>query len=125
MKYVIIILRYLLASLMLVAGSNKLIPYIPTPPLTGDIAVAMAGFMATKYLLPLIGLVEVLAAVSLFTGFFLPLMLVVLAPITFNILLFHLFVATEGIPMGIFVFVVNFFLLWTYRALFEGVLRLK
>ncbi|MEM6959523.1 MAG: hypothetical protein AAF645_27815, partial [Myxococcota bacterium] len=57
---------------------------------------------------------------------FVPLGLILLAPITLNIAVFH-FVLTPGHDIGISIFVVaaNMFLAWCYGSAFAGVLAPK
>ena len=47
----------------------------------------MAGMMATQYLFPLVKLTEIICGLAILTGFFVPLALVVLAPVMLNIVL--------------------------------------
>jgi cytochrome bd-type quinol oxidase subunit 1 len=59
----------------------------------------------------------------LLIGRFVPLALTMLAAMIFNILVFHILMAPEGIGMGIVVAVLELFLVWSYRASFAGILR--
>lgn len=75
----------------------------------------MAAFQDSGYLLYLIQGLEILIGILLVANLFIPLALLLLLPISVNILLFHQFLAPPVGP-GFFIFGVNAFLLWVYRA---------
>lgn len=101
--------RILLGIVFLVFGLNGLLlftvgkGFIPMPPPTAEMGAIMSGFMATKYLLPLVKLLEVAAGILLLCGCYLNLSLVLLAPIIVNILGIHLFVDLSGAPMSLII----------------------
>jgi putative oxidoreductase len=70
------------------------------PPLVGDIAIYFAGLQASKYFFLLLKGTEIVCGLFLLTGFFVPLSLVILAPIVLNILMVHLFLEPSGLPMA-------------------------
>lgn len=70
------------------------------PPLTGDMATYFAGLQASKYFFYLLKGTEIVCGLFLLTGFFVPLALVVLAPIVVNIVMVHLFLEPSGLPMA-------------------------
>jgi uncharacterized membrane protein YphA (DoxX/SURF4 family) len=83
----------------------------------------MGALVATGYLIMLVKLVEVVAGLMILTGRFLPLGLILLAPVSVNILLLHVFLDQGGLPMAIFIIVAQLFLAWAYRDSFSGVLQ--
>ena len=101
--------RMLLGLIFFVFGLNGVLlftvgkGFIPMPPPSGDMAVIMAGFVAAKYLMPLVMLFEFLSGVLLLSGFYLNLSLVFLAPLLVNILGIHLFIDRSGLPMALIV----------------------
>jgi uncharacterized membrane protein YphA (DoxX/SURF4 family) len=68
-------------------------------------------------------LVEVVSGLMILTGRFLPLGLILLAPVSVHILLFHVFLDRAGLPMAIFIIAAQLFLAWAYRDAFSGVLQ--
>lgn len=97
-----LIARILLGLVFFVFGLIGLLNLMPPPP---DMPEAMqtfnAGLAATKYFFPLLKLTETLCGLMLLTGMFVPLALVVLAPVVLNIILVHAFLGPEGLPLGI------------------------
>lgn len=59
------------------------------------------GLMATGYFMKLLKLTEVVCGLFLLSGFFVPLALVILAPIVLNIFLVHAFMAPSGVPLAV------------------------
>ena len=110
-----LVLRWLVGLMMLVFGANKLLPFMPTPQMPeGDLATFFQGFMASKYLMPLVGIVEVLVGILFLTKKWMPFALVLLAPISVNIVLIHLFLDPANIAMALLVFVANIALIYAY-----------
>ncbi len=117
--------RWLTGVIFLVFGANKFLNFIPMPePPPAELAV-FQGFMASKYLMPLIGLVEIVAGLLFIINRYVALGLVIIAPIVVNIVLFHAFLGPEGLPMGIFLLVATGFLFLFHKEKFQGVIAAK
>ena len=109
------IFRILLALILLVFGLNKFIGFLQMPPM-GDGATEFLGALdKTGYMFPIIGLVEIVAGLFLLLNKWTKFALVLLVPISINIILFHLTFNLEGIAPGALVFVLNFLLIYAYR----------
>ncbi len=111
MKKLTIAIRILLGLLFLVSGIAFF--FVTPPPLEGDMGTFFAGMAATKYFFYLLKGTEIICGLLLLSGFFVPLALVVLAPIVLNIFLIHVFLDPKGIAMaliiGIFTIYLAFF----------------
>jgi len=59
--------------------------------------------MATTYLFPLIKGTEIVCGALLLSGLFVPLALVILAPIVLNIFLLNAFLQPNGLPLAVFI----------------------
>ncbi|MBY0386285.1 DoxX family membrane protein [bacterium] len=96
-KNIFIASRYLLGLIFFVFGAAGLFNLIPPPPdMPQDLQTFMNGIMATKYFFPLLKLTETLCGLLLLIGVAPALALVILAPISLNIFMLHLFV-TPGL----------------------------
>jgi len=115
-----IVLRYLLGVIFVVFGLNGFLNFLPQPPMEGDPATFMSGLMASGYFFPLLKGVEVLCGVLLLTGFYVPLAIAVLGPITLNIFLVHSVLLPPN-PVSILVFAGNLFLAFAYKDHFKGI----
>ena len=115
MKAAVIVIRILTGLLFLFSSVVVLFSLIPQPEMHGDVKLFNVGMAASGYLMPLLKVTELVCAIALLTNRFVPLATVVLFPITLNILLFHAFLALEGLPIALFLFLSNVFLAYTHR----------
>lgn len=99
-----LIARLLLGFVFFAGGLTGLLNLFPPPPdLPEKLQAFNTGLMATGYFMPFLKATETLCGLALLTGFFVPLALVILAPITIHIFLVHVFLAPEGLPVAIIV----------------------
>ena len=91
---------------------------------TGDMATLMTGIMVSKYMMPLVKSVELIAGLSLLSGKFMKVTLLALLPITINIFLIHTVTQVSDVPVAIFVLGANLFLIYahwnSYKELFKA-----
>jgi uncharacterized membrane protein YphA (DoxX/SURF4 family) len=117
------ILRYLLALILLAFGLNKFIGFMPAAELPAGAAEFMSSLKATGYVLPVMGILEIFIAILLLLNKWIGFALLLLVPISVNILLFHLFLDLPNIIGAIVVVVINITLIyknWTrYKPLFR------
>ena len=102
-------------------GLNGFFHFIPQPktPMPDAAQKFMGGLMATKYMFPLISGTQTVVGVMLVAGIFVPLAIVLIAPVIVNIILFHLFIMPATILPGIVVTVLELYLIWAYRGYFR------
>ena len=116
--------RVLLGLIFVVFGLNGFLGFIPLPAHEGAAASFMGGLASAPYFFPLLKGTEILNGLALLSNRFVPLALVVLAPITINILGFHT-LAPEGLPMAIVIVLLQGGLAFHHRAAFAPLLRAK
>jgi putative oxidoreductase len=114
--------RFLFGALFLVFGANKLLHFIPQPPLPAAALPFVTGLMASGYLLTTLAIVEIVAGALLISGRFVPLALTMLAPIIVNIALFHTVLAPAP-GMVVFLLAAELYLAWVYREAFRALLQ--
>jgi uncharacterized membrane protein YphA (DoxX/SURF4 family) len=87
----------------------------------------ITAMVNTGYLWPIIGVVQLLAGLAILAGRFVPLALIVLAPITLNILLFHLSQPShpDGIAIALAIVLPHLGLAWLYREHFSSLFKLN
>jgi putative oxidoreductase len=125
MKIAVIIIRILMGLMFLFASVVVLFNLVEQPPLEGDIKIFMEGISVAVYLLPLIKIIELLCSLAFISGRFVPLATVVIFPITVNVLLYHIFLAPEGLIISILLFLGNLFLAYAYRNHYTPLLAAK
>src|SRR4051812_13658356 len=82
--------RLVLGLAFLVLGANKLLHFLPLPPMPGPAGAFMGALVASGYLIPLLAVTEMTAGALLLAGRLVPLALLLLAPVLVNIVGFHL-----------------------------------
>lgn len=124
MKIAILIVRILLGALMVFASVAYFFDLMEAEAPTGDMATLMTGIMVSKYMMPLVKSVELIAGLSLLSGKFMKVTLLALLPITINIFLIHTVTQVSDIPIAIFVLGANLFLIYahwnSYKELFKA-----
>jgi len=106
-------------------GLNKLVPFLPQPPISGPPAQFFGALFATGYMIPLIAVTEIVSGILLLSGRFVPLALTLLAPVIVNILAFHVFLAPAGVGVPLMVLALELYLAWTYRDVFAPMLHVR
>ncbi len=125
MKHLPMLARVVLGLIFAVFGVIGLFELGPQPEMSEEAGAFMGAIMDTGYLWPVIKVSEIVCGVLLILGMFVPLALVVLAPIALNILLFHVFLAPEGSVIGIVILVLGLYIAHQHRESFSAVLRRK
>jgi len=122
MRTVSAIARYLMGVFFLVFGLNGFLHFIPLPPPSGVAGQFMGALFVSHYLTLIFGL-QVIAAVLLLANRYVPLALVVLAPVIVNILCFHALMAPSGLPLAIVVVVLWVLIFVEVRSAFAGLFQ--
>jgi hypothetical protein len=120
--------RVLLGLTFFVFGLDGFLHFIPQPdPSTMPHgAVAFAGaLVSTGYMFQLIKGTEVLVGALLLANRFVPLALVLLAPVVVNIVLFNLFLSPATSAIAIVVAALQIFLAWTHRRAYRPMLAAR
>ncbi len=124
MKIAALIARILLGLLFLFAGLNSFFNFVHPQPMPGLAGQFTAVFLQSHYVM-FVGAVEIIASILLLTKQFVPLGLVLLAPVLFNILVFHLTMAIQGVPFALVLILLWAFAAWRVRAYLLPVLAPK
>jgi putative oxidoreductase len=113
------IVRVALGILLVVFGSNKFLHYLPMEAPTGAAGDFMHSLGATGYIFPVVGVLEVFIGVLLLLKRWVPFAMILLAPISINILLFHLFLDIPGAGVALLVAVLNAILIYKHWRLYR------
>lgn len=97
-----LVARILLGLIFFVFGLNGFLNFIPVPEnLPEKLMAFTSGLMASGYFFPFVKGTEVVCGILLLAGIYVPLALIVLAPIILNIFLTHAFLAPDGLVLPI------------------------
>ncbi len=125
MNKLTLVIRVLFGLIFFVFGLNGFLNFLPQQPMPeGAAGELINALLQTSYFFPLLKLVEVLCGLAILTGFFVPLALVIIAPVVIHINLFHIFL-TPPIGLGLILLAMNIYLGWAYRKSFSEVLKMK
>ena len=119
--------RILTGLAFFVFGLNGFLDFLPhptTPPPEGAMAFGGA-LMKTGYMFPLIKGTEVAVGALLLANRFVPLALVVIAPVLVNIVAFHLFLAPSDLAIPFALVALVIYLAWTHRAAYRLLLAAR
>src|ERR1041385_698951 len=114
MKSATVIARTLLGLLFVVFGSNIFLHFIPMPPPSEGPARDFMTALFVSHYLYVVGALQVVGGLLLFTGRWVPLGLTLVGPVIVNIVCFHALMAPAGLPMAIGVSALAAFLFWRH-----------
>ena len=117
MKIVATIARYLLGLMFLVFGSNMFLQFMKgqMPP---GLAGQFAGILFASHYFYVVGGIMVIAGILFVVNRYVGLGLTLLAPVLFNILVFHLLMNPSGIGPGAFATLLWLLVAWEHRVVF-------
>ena len=121
MKIAVLIARILLGLIFVVFGLNAFLHFLPSTPPPGA-AGQFAGLLFTTHYYIVVFALQFIGGVLLLVGRYVPLGLVILAPIIVNILLFHIHMNPSGIGPGLVATVLWFIVFAAHRESFRGIL---
>jgi len=119
MKIAVTIARILLGLMFTVFGANGFLHFIPMPPPSGLAGQYMGALFLSHYLV-VVFLLQLVGGLLLLANRYVPLALVLLGPVIVNIVLFHSFLAPQGLPMALFAAVLWLVVFVGHRKAFEG-----
>ncbi|MFW5926329.1 MAG: DoxX family protein [Myxococcota bacterium] len=124
-SYVPTAARVLLGLVFTVFGLNGFFNFLPQPPMPEAAGAFLGALAATGYMFPLIKGTELVAGLMLLGNRFVPLALVLLAPVIVNIVAFHAVLAPGGMALPLLVLALELTLAWSYRDAFRSLLAAR
>ena len=110
--------RVILGLVFFVFGLNGFLHFLPQPPHEGVSATFLGGLAASGYFFPLLKGTEVIGGTLLLAKRFVPLALVVLAPIIVNIFAFHAALDRSGLGLAVVLVALELGLAYAHRKVF-------
>lgn len=121
-----LVARILLGLMFTVFGINFFIPFLPTPPSTPAEGAFLTAMFNTGYFFPVLKTLEVVTGLLLLANLFVPLALILLAPIVFQIFFFHLFLnGIAATPMAIVMIALGVIVAYSRKESFASILKAK
>lgn len=125
MKKVTLIVRILLGLLLLAFGAMNLLGVAPQAQYPDTASTFLGGLFVSGFVFPMLFITMIIVGILLLINRFVPLALVLFAPFTVNIILFHLFLDMSTIGMGLIVFILHLYLLFANIESYRSLLKAK
>ena len=119
---VILALRIIFGLWLLVFGGNHVFNFFDPPP-PPNTAAPYWELMTNIHIITLVGIVEMLAGISLLLNKYAGLMMLIMMSISVNALMMHIHLDTAGLPMGGIMFLLNITMLYVYKDRYRDLLR--
>ncbi|MCC7304928.1 MAG: hypothetical protein IT558_01565 [Alphaproteobacteria bacterium] len=123
MRYADFIITILFGLFWFVFGLNNFLHFFPVPQPAPGGAAFVDALNNTGYVLPIVYITQIIAGLLLLARRFVPLALLILAPVVANIILYDLFLNPSGLLIGAIVTILYAFLLFQHRKLFMHFLK--
>jgi putative oxidoreductase len=114
MKKVTIVSRVLLGSAFFLFGLNGFLNFIPMAQVSVAISDFLNGLVHSDKIFPLLKISEIILGALLLSGYFIPLVLIILTPFLVNIFIFHLFLAPSTLIVPITLITLHIILTFSY-----------
>lgn len=123
MKTVKFIVALLFGLFFINAGLNKFFNYMPMPEMNEEQMKLMEAFMRLTWLMPLVGVVEVVGGILFIIPKYRPLGAIVILPVMVGILLHNIVFEPSGLVIALPVFLINVWIIgdnWDkYKPIFS------
>ena len=121
MRIVALIARLLLGLIFFVFGLNGFLQFLDMGPMPTGLAGQFIGALFQSHYLWVVAGLQVIGGALLLINRFVPLALVLLGPVIFNILLYHLLMNPAGMVNAIVVAVLWLIVFYAHRQYFSGI----
>jgi putative oxidoreductase len=106
------VIRIVLGLALILFGLDKFFEFLPHDHvMTDEFVAAYKGLLANKFIIPTVGVVELLSGILLVIGRWVIVAMLAMIPIVFGILGFHFAVDIQGIFLGALITLMLFYLL--------------
>lgn len=125
MKSKVLFIVSLLFGLMFInAGLNKFLNYMPVPEdMPESLLKVMGAFMTISWLMPLVGIIEIIGGVLFIPAKTRALGALVILPVMVGVLLTNIVNAPSGLPIAVVLMLINLWVIAENRHKYEPMLR--
>jgi hypothetical protein len=123
-NFIVTFARLILGAFFLVTGLDGFLHVLPEPVYAPAAQVMVSAVESTGYMIPLLKIMELGAALLLLTNRFVPLAVTVMAPVILNIFLFHAFLAPGSmLILASALLVLDLLLIFSFRHYYQDALE--
>lgn len=117
-------IRILLGVALIVFGLDKFFQFVPHGhEMTEELIAAYNGLLANEFIMPTVGIIEIISGLLLVSGRYLIVALAAMIPITYSILGFHIAADIHGIVPGLIVAIFLSYLIWYRRTAISKIMK--
>lgn len=121
MKIASLISRILLGLVFTVFGANGIHPFIPMGPMPTGLALQYITALMQSHIFLVVAVCQIVGGLLLLVNRYVPLALTILGPVVVNILCFHIFLDTKGLPTAFVTAVLWVIVAYYHRQAFAGI----
>lgn len=123
MKNIVFGARVLLGLIFILFGVNYFVPFLPMPEHTSEGGALLGAFFNAGYMFPMIKSTEIVGGLLVLAGF-VPIGLILLAPVVVNIFAFHFFLEPGvGLALPTVIVLLTLFLAWAHWERFAPLFK--
>ncbi len=124
MRIIVLVSRILLGVIFTVFGLNGFLNFLPMQPPPGLAGQYMAAVFQSHYISYIFAF-QLISGILLLANQFVPLAIAVLAGVLTNILLFHITMNPQGLPLALFTLLLWGIVFYSVRQHFAGIFAQK
>ena|SRR5256885_9050574 len=121
MKIVVLIARLLLGLIFVVFGLNGFLNFLNMGPMPTGLAGQFIAALFVSHYLWLVAAIQIVGGALLLVNRFVPLALVLLGPVIFNIICYHVFLNPSGAQLAVVVTILWLVVFYGKRQYFAGI----
>jgi putative oxidoreductase len=125
MKTATFFIRTIIGLLLICISIAYFFNLMPELESTENFKAFNVGLISSVYLMPLIKTIVLLCGISYLTGQYVVLTNIIILPVSTNILFIDFFLNPNGLPLAIFIFLGNLFLIYSHRKSYKGLFTRK
>lgn len=123
MKTATFFIRTVIGILLILVSIAYFFNLMPDLESNGNFKAFQLGLISSVYLMPMVKIIEFLCGISYITGKFVSLSNIMVLPVSINIMFINFFLNPNGIPLALFVFLGNLFLIYSYRKNYKPLFK--
>ena len=123
MKTATFFIRTVIGILLILVAIAYFFNLMPDLESNGNFKAFQLGLISSVYLMPMVKIIELLCGISYISGKFVSLSNIMVLPVSINIMFINFFLNPNGIPLALFVFLGNLFLIYSYRKNYKPLFK--
>ncbi|POY36184.1 DoxX family protein [Flavobacterium alvei] len=125
MKILTIIIRTAIGLLLLSVAIGYFLKLTPEPVTNGNFKAFEIGFVSSEYLIPIVKFVTLLCGLAFVFDRYITIASLLILPFTINALFLDYYLTPQALPVSIFVFLGNFFIIYLHRKNYKKLFKVK